>query len=38
MQTDGNGCRRMGAYIMYQFESAIIRLNHFLVFKEVNNA
>ena len=38
MQTDGNGCRRMGADIMYQFESAIISLNQFLVFKEVNNA
>jgi len=31
MQTDGNGCRRMGADIMYQFESVIIRLSQCLL-------
>ena len=34
MQMDTGGCRRMGADIMYQFESVVIRLNQFLVFKE----
>jgi len=39
MEADADGRRRMEADIMYQFESAIIRLNQFFsVFKEVNNA
>jgi len=31
MQTDGSRCKRMGADIMYQFESAIIRLSQCLL-------